>query len=52
MVASITNLSLYAALKDTAERKESAGRYINLVSGAVGQHFALHFKPAAFAQNL
>ena len=43
---------VYAALRDMAERTEPADRYINWVSGAVGQHFALHFIPAAFAQNL
>ncbi len=35
-----------------AERTESADRYIDCVSGSVGQHFALHFKAAAFAKNL
>ena len=39
-------------LEEMAERTESTYRYISWVSGAVGQHFALHFKPAAFAQNL
>ena len=35
-----------------AERTGSADRYINWASGEVGRHFALHFKPVAFAQNL
>ena len=38
-------------LEKMAERTESSDRYINWVPGEVGQHFALHFEPDAFAKN-
>ena len=35
-----------------AERTESADGYKYWFLGSSGQHFALHFKPAAFGKNL